>query len=317
VYRYRAYVDENMDALIQRVADRDPSLSASVELGLNHEQQHQELILTDIKHAFALNPIAPAFGEHPPMRGRAPDLKWLTFPEGLKSIGHTGDRFAFDNESPRHRVYLQGFQLANRPTTTEEYVAFIDDGGYERAELWLSDGWAARTAQQWTAPLYWAKENGVWSAFTLAGRRQLEPTEPVCHLSYYEGDAFARWAGARLPTEAEWETAAANMGLGGHYLESKNYHPAAAVADDDRSPLVKLYGDIWQWTASPYGPYPGYAPAAGALGEYNAKFMCNQLVLRGASCATPRSHARPTYRNFFPPDARWQFTGIRLAKDLT
>jgi ergothioneine biosynthesis protein EgtB len=242
-------------------------------------------------------------------------LRWVRFPEGLHWIGHEGPGFAFDNESPRHRVLLHAYELANRLVTNAEYLAFLDDGGYDRPELWLSDGWAARQSAGWQSPLYWRRDGGEWSAVTLAGPRPLDPAEPVCHVSYYEADAYARWAGARLPTEAEWESAGAPQPLAGHFLEESRFHPAAP-AEDDSGPFVQLHGEVWQWTGSPYVGYPGYRPAAGALGEYNGKFMCNQLVLRGASCATPRSHARPTYRNFFPPDARWQFSGIRLARDL-
>jgi ergothioneine biosynthesis protein EgtB len=336
VYRYRAHVDEHLARLLQR--EPRPEVAATVRLGINHEQQHQELIVTDLKHAWAVNPLHPVYREALPGHGDPPPLRWLTFPEGLAEIGHAGDGFAFDNESPRHRVFLHGFRLASRPVTSGEYRDFLDDGGYDRPELWLSDGWAARQAHGWAAPLYWEHHDGEWFAVTLAGLRALDPAEPVCHVSYYEADAFARWAGARLPTEAEWETAAATVPLAGHFLEGGHFHPAAAAADD-RGPLHKLYGDVWQWTASPYVGYPGYRPPAGApgedngnrtapdspkrkvvgfhgLSEYNAKFFVNNLVLRGASCATPRSHARLTYRNFFPPDARWQFSGIRLARDL-
>jgi ergothioneine biosynthesis protein EgtB len=314
VSRYRARVDEQMERLLQR--DLGPEAAATVRLGLNHEQQHQELLVTDLKHAWAVNPLRPVYREALPDHGDPPPLKWRTFPEGLVWIGHAGAGFAFDNESPRHQVFLHGFRLASRPVSCGEYQEFLNDGGYDRPELWLSDGWAARQAHGWTAPLYWENHDGDWLAVTLAGLRPLVPEEPVCHVSYYEADAFARWAGARLPTEAEWETAAAVVPVTGHFLEGGRFHPAATAAADDRGSLSKLYGDVWQWTASPYVGYPGYQPPAGALGEYNGKFMCNQLVLRGASCATPRGHARRTYRNFFPPEARWQFSGIRLAKDL-
>lgn len=308
VYDYRAHVDQHMPRLLR---PKDPTVTAEVYLGLNHEQQHQELILTDLKHAWAANPLLPVYRETVPVRGDPPPLAWVSFPEGLSWIGHDGHGFAFDNESPRHRVFLNGYQMASRPATNAEYLAFIGEGGYDRPELWLSDGWTARQAHGWSAPLYWHREGAEWTTVTLAGVRPLDPAEPVCHVSHYEADAFARWAGARLPTEAEWE-AAAGVENSGHFLESGHYHPAAVAAAADRGPLFQLYGDVWQWTASGYSGYPGYRPPAGALGEYNGKFMCNQLVLRGASCATPRSHARRSYRNFFPPAARWQFSGIRL-----
>jgi ergothioneine biosynthesis protein EgtB len=317
VYGYRAHVDRHVAQLLRAAGTEAPGqVAATVVLGLHHEQQHQELILTDLKHAWAANPLHPVYREALPEAGTPPRHNWVTFPPGLNAIGHDGSGFAFDNESPRHQTWLHGFQLANRLVTSAEYLAFVADGGYERPELWLSDGWAARQAQGWDAPLYWADRDGEWSLTTLAGPRRLRPDEPVCHVSYYEADAFARWAGARLPTEAEWEAAASGVPLGGHFQEGGHYHPTASTAADDSGPLYQLYGDVWQWTASPYTGYPGYRPPAGALGEYNGKFMCNQFVLRGASCATPRSHARPTYRNFFPPDARWQFSGIRLAKEL-
>jgi ergothioneine biosynthesis protein EgtB len=312
VFRYRAAVDERMAALFHS-ADLRRRAADVVTLGLSHEQQHQELLLTDLKHALAANPLRPAYRAVSPPVGPAPPLAWIPFPAGVASIGHDGDGFAFDNESPRHRVFLEGFELATRPVINGEYLAFMADGGYERPELWLSDGWAARQAHGWAAPLYWERDGDDWVALTLGGPRPVGPDEPACHVSYYEADAFARWAGARLPTEAEWEASAAGLPVAGHFAEGGFCHPTAPAADDD-GPLWKLYGDVWQWTASAYAGYPGYAAPAGALGEYNGKFMCNQMVLRGASCATPRSHARLTYRNFFPPEARWQFTGLRLAR---
>jgi ergothioneine biosynthesis protein EgtB len=317
VYRYRACVDEHVARLFRSGEATVPSgAAATLRLGLHHEQQHQELLLTDLKHAWAANPLQPVYRDALLESGEPPPLHWLSFPEGMAWTGHDGNGFAFDNESPRHRLFLRGFQLASRLVTNGEYLRFMAEGGYERPGLWLSDGWAAGQAGAWTAPLYWWQRDDGWTGWTLAGQRPLDPGEPVCHVSFYEADAFARWAGARLPTEAEWEVAAATTPLAGHFLEGAHFHPAARPAGDDTGPLVQLFGDVWQWTASPYVGYPGYAPPAGALGEYNGKFMCNQLVLRGASCATPRSHARPTYRNFFPPPARWQFSGLRLARDL-
>ncbi len=310
IYRYRAHVDAAMGDLL---ADEPPPLAGVIELGLHHEQQHQELILTDLKHVFSCNPLWPAYQEPPPSTSAvAPELGWVTYPEGLGWVGHDGPAFAFDNETPRHRVFLAGFQLATRPVTNEEYLAFLADDGYRRPELWLSDGWNTVCAQGWEAPLYWERLDDGWWSFTLNGLQPLAPAEPVCHLSYYEADAFARWAGARLPSEAEWERAAADAAPDGGFVEDGRLHPAPAAGDG----LRQMLGDVWEWTSSPYGPYPGFRPVDGALGEYNGKFMCNQMVLRGGSCATSRSHIRPTYRNFFPPDARWQFSGLRLARDL-
>ena len=317
VYRYRAYVDACMaDLAMSADSSFVEAIASIVMLGLHHEQQHQELIVTDLKNALAANPLHPVYREAKPETGVAPRSDWCSFPEGLVSIGHEGNGFGFDNEFPRHRVFVDAFRLATRLVTNAEYLVFIDQVGYERPELWLSDGWAVRQAMGWTAPLYWERQDRRWFVYTLAGLRALEPDEPVCHVSYYEADAFARWAGARLPTEAEWEAAAASP-TAGHFLEDGRFHPAATVAPGDDGPLYQMYGDVWQWTASPYVGYPGYQPPGGPLGEYNGKFMCNQMVLRGASCATPRTHARRSYRNFFHPDARWQFSGIRLAQDVT
>ncbi len=313
VLRYRAYVDEHMTRVCGTSTGFEAA--ATILLGINHEQQHQELLITDLKHAWSANPLHPVYREEMPDAGVQPPMRWLDFPEGLVWIGHDGREFAFDNESPRHRVFAHPYRMASRLVTNAEYLEFVADGGYERAELWLSDGWAARHAKRWNAPLYWHRKGADWSIVTMAGRRPLNPAEPACHVSYYEADAFARWAGARLPTETEWETAAAGVAVAGHFIEAGRFHPAAGAASDDRGPLYQAYGDVWQWTASPYTAYPGYRAPAGALGEYNGKFMCNQMVLRGASSATPRNHARRTYRNFFPPDARWQFSGIRLARD--
>jgi ergothioneine biosynthesis protein EgtB len=315
VYSYRRHIDDRVSELLDGPNGQRPEVAEFCTLGLNHEQQHQELILTDIKHAFAKNPLHPVYCRTPAARGSAPPGRWIDFPEEIVEIGHEGPGFAFDNESPRHRILLTSYRLAARLTTNADYQEFMSRGGYRRPEFWLSDGWAARQEHDWNAPLYWQETDNGWIQMTLAGWKPLVADEPLCHVSYYEADAYARWAGARLPTEAEWELAAAQP-LAGHFLDAGNFHPQAAPAMDDSGPLHALFGDVWQWTASPYVPYPGYRPAAGALGEYNGKFMCNQMVLRGASCVTPRSHARPSYRNFFPPEARWQFAGIRLAKDV-
>jgi ergothioneine biosynthesis protein EgtB len=310
VYAYRQAVDERTFALLGS-AD-EPTFSAIaplIELGLAHEEQHQELLLTDLKHAFGLNPLRPNYA--PPGEGAPADatpLQWECHPAGVRWIGHAGPAFAFDNEGPRHRAFVAAFEIASRPVTCGEFLDFIADSGYDRPELWLSDGWAARQRHGWAAPLYWHR-NGAdseWQVFTLRGERVLNLAEPVCHVSYYEADAYARWAGARLPTEFEWEVAAGSREVAGNFLDSERLHPTGGNT---------YYGDVWTWTASPYVAYPGYSPAAGAVGEYNGKFMCNQMVLRGGSCVTPTGHIRATYRNFFPPDARWQFSGLRLAKD--
>jgi ergothioneine biosynthesis protein EgtB len=314
VASYRAHVDRAMQDLLEgRAPLRGEVAPGVVELGLNHEEQHQELILTDIKHLLAHNPTWPVYRERPaaPVGATAPAPAWREYGEGVREIGHAGAGFAFDNEGPRHRVFLEAYALASRPVTVGEYLDFIAGGGYRRPELWLSDGWRAVRERGWEAPLYWTSEDSSRRAFTLAGSLPLDPAEPVCHVSYYEADAFARWAGARLPTEAEWEVAAAEQPIAGTFLESGRCHPAPVG-----SAPASLYGDVWVWTQSAYLPYPGFRPPAGAIGEYNAKFMSGQMVLRGGSCATPRGHIRASYRNFFPPEARWQFTGIRLARDL-
>lgn len=303
VYEYRHAIDERMLAVLGR--ELSAELLGVVELGLQHEQQHQELLLTDLKHALALNPLRPAYSTSALASPVATTANWRAFPEGIRWIGHEGTGFAFDNESPRHREFVPAFAISSRVVTVGEFRDFIADGGYARPELWLSDGWAARQKAAWGAPLYWSP--GLESLFTLHGERTLDPYEPVCHVSFYEADAYARWSGSRLPTEAEWETAVAGESPAGHFLGSGRLHPGGGE---------NWFGDAWVWTASPYVAYSGYRPAAGALGEYNGKFMCNQMVLRGGSCVTPDGHVRGTYRNFFPPDARWQFAGIRLARDV-
>jgi ergothioneine biosynthesis protein EgtB len=318
VYHYRSVVDAAvLELLATAGAETLGPFTPRFVLGLNHEQQHQELILTDLKHLFASNPVRPAYREGAPAllpAHEAPPLRWVPYPGGVGEIGFAETGFAFDNESPRHRVFVEPHALASRLATNVEYLAFIEDGGYARPEFWLSDGWSTRQAESWSAPLYWEKTPGGWQVTTLAGVRALSPDEPVCHISFYEADAFARWSGARLPTEAEWELAAESVPVVGNFLESEQFHPRPPVAGTNSAPL-QLFGDVWEWTGSPYTPYPGFRPAEGVLGEYNGKFMCNQMVLRGGSCASPRSHIRSTYRNFFPPAARWQFSGIRLAQD--
>jgi ergothioneine biosynthesis protein EgtB len=314
VLAYRRHVDRHMEGLLDKEPDLDPQLREVILLGLHHEQQHQELVLTDLKHAFGCNPLDPAYLDQPePGPGAASAMSWHAYEEGLSQIGHDGRGFAFDNELPRHRVFLEAFLLASRPVTNAEYLEFIEAGGYRQPAPWLSDGWATVEARSWEAPLYWRRDGGIFTTLTLSGRRELRPEEPVCHVSYYEADAFARWSGARLPTEFEWERAAAALPVEGNFVEDGRLHPSPAPTHGETP--VQLFGDVWEWTRSPYVPYPGYHPPAGALGEYNGKFMSNQLVLRGGSCATARSHLRSTYRNFFYPDARWQFSGIRLARD--
>jgi ergothioneine biosynthesis protein EgtB len=315
VLDYRRYVDEQMTRLLARDA-LAPALLNVVELGLQHEQQHQELILTDVKHLFSFNPLRPAYQNPLPATAQpAAPLRWHRYAEGLREVGHDGEGFSFDNELPRHRVFVNAFELAARPATNGEYLAFINDGGYERPQLWLSDGWQTAQEQGWRAPLYWQKHDGQWFAHTLNGWLALDQDEPVCHLSYYEADAFARWAGARLPTEFEWELAAAQQPCTGNFVESGRLHPSAMLAENNDAPQ-QIFGDVWEWMRSAYAAYPGYQPAAGALGEYNGKFMCNQFGLRGGSCVSPQAHLRASYRNFFPPAARWQFSGVRLARDV-
>lgn len=310
IIAYRVCVDDAMQALLERRGD-DPEVMQRVELGINHEQQHQELLLTDIKHVFSRSPLQPAVNpqlERPPVRD-SQKYEFIPGKAGINEIGATSDGFSFDNELPRHRVLLAEHALGSRLITNGEYREFILDEGYRNAGLWLSDGWAAVNERGWERPLYWSED--LDTEFTLGGIRELDVHAPVTHVSYYEADAFARWAGARLPTEQEWELAAAPTEVDGNLAESGLWHPAAVAAGERQ-----FFGDTWEWTMSAYSPYPGFKPLAGSLGEYNGKFMCNQMTVRGGSCVTSAEHIRPTYRSFFYPDARWQFLGIRLARDI-
>jgi ergothioneine biosynthesis protein EgtB len=316
--RYRSSIDSHIDNLL---SDADENLIDEIEpiliLGIHHEQQHQELLITDIKHVFAQNPLYPVFREHKTniASPKPAPMRFFDFDEAIVQIGHDGHEFAYDNEGPRHRALVSAFSLASRPVTNGEYLQFIEDGGYARAELWLSLGWMTVNEQQWQAPLYWVKRDDAWWNFTLSGFRPVDESEPVTHISYFEADAYANWAGARLPTEFEWERAASDCSIEGNFVENEAFHPQSAATSVQARDLHQMFGDVWEWTRSAYSPYPGYRAAPGALGEYNGKFMCNQYVLRGGSCATSRTHIRRTYRNFFQPEKRWQFTGIRLARD--
>ncbi len=314
---YRAHVDQ---ALWHFCEGLDESASAAIdliELGINHEQQHQELMLTDALALFAANPLRPAFlaaqGESALATAPA-TLEWTAFDGGIVTMGHAGSGFCYDNETPAHQQLIRPFKLANRPVTNAEWLDFMADGGYDTVGLWLSDGWATVNREGWRAPLYWEQDgDGRWLQMTLRGLLPVDPARPVCHVSYYEAEAFARWAGKRLPTEFEWERASHGLPVAGNTLGAFALRPAPCAAGPGP---VAMFGDVWEWTASAYLPYPGFKPAGGAVGEYNGKFMCNQFVLRGGSCATPDGHVRRTYRNFFYPHHRWQFTGLRLADDV-
>ncbi|HEX4067840.1 MAG TPA: ergothioneine biosynthesis protein EgtB [Acidobacteriaceae bacterium] len=334
ILAYRHHVDAAMEDFAN--GDVPEAARERIVLGLNHEQQHQELLITDVKHAFWSDPLHAVYapGSMTTASTEAQPVEWVEFPGGLVEVGYappsgekTGLEFCFDNEMPRHKVWLEPYRLASRPVTCGEYLTFMNDGGYGRPELWLSEGWTTVQNEKWEAPLYWRRnaESGAWEVFTLRGMVPLEDllATPVCHISYLEADAYARWAGKRLPTEAEWEAAASGeTPKSGNLLENERYHPGAAATRASQmgrsavgqAGLTQLYGDVWEWTASAYLGYPGYRPLPGALGEYNGKFMCNQMVLRGGSVATPASHIRSTYRNFFPPATRWQFSGVRLAE---
>lgn len=322
ILRYRRHVDAAMDRLLEH--EPEPEALRRIELGVNHEEQHQELLLTDILNAFFTNPLRPAYrqdhsqGSEIGKRAETQPLIFQQFNGGLREAGHAGPGFCFDNELPRHRVWLEPFSLANRLVTCGEFAEFIADGGYRRAELWLSAGWAAVKANGWRAPLYWTERDGAWTLFTLRGEQSLErlKSAPVSQVSYYEADAYARWAGLRLPTEFEWETAAEDRPVDGNLLDSGQLTPVPASAAEpiQNENGTKYFGDCWVWTGSAYLGYPGFRPLPGALGEYNGKFMSGQMVLRGGSCVTPARHIRSTYRNFFSPETRWQFSGIRLAR---
>ncbi len=315
---YRQHVDRHMVDLLSGCDERTfAAIEPLTMIGLQHEQQHQELLLTDIKCTLSINPIKPVYQERRSSEGgEAGPMRFIDFEGGIKTIGHSdASEFAYDNESPQHEALLQDFALADRPVTAGEFLQFIEDGGYERAADWLDLGWATMNEQQWRAPKYWYQRDGKWWQYTLAGLREVDPDEPVTHVSYFEADAYARWIGKRLPTEFEWETASHSVtSIGeGNFADHEHYHPLAPP--NGREGLRQMFGDVWEWTRSHYSPYPGYTADRGALGEYNGKFMCNQFVLRGGSCGTPHSHIRPTYRNFWSPETRNQFSGIRLAED--
>jgi ergothioneine biosynthesis protein EgtB len=319
ILSYRRYVDEHMLQFLQTEKGQHDQVCKTLEIGLNHEQQHQELILTDIKHVLSCNPLLPVYREGAFFTGDGSITpEWIPFDDGTYMVGHEGDGFAFDNESPRHRTLIEPFELNSQLVTCGQFIEFIEEGGYDRPELWLSLGWQHICDHACQAPLYWRKRDSRWMEFTLAGLREIDPAQPICHVSFFEADAYARWASARLPTEAEWEIASETVSIEGNFADrlratGSAIHPSPKPAGT--GVLQQMFGDVWEWTASPYGAYPGYQQPDGALGEYNGKFMCNQFVLRGGSCATSSDHVRRTYRNFFPPEARWQFSGFRLARD--
>lgn len=320
VFLYRSHVDAIISNLIENVIDDEwPEVATRITLGCRHEEQHQELLLTDIKYNFSINPLRPGYRSDLSHRSLAPNgvthsTSWIPFSGGVYEIGHEGKEFAFDNESPRHQVYISPYSLRSRLVTNAEYFEFIESGGYERAEFWLADGWRTVCERGWKSPLYYERIDGAWVQFTLGGVRPIVNEEPVCHVSFYEADAYARFRGERLPTEQEWEVAGATLAPQGNFSESDFLHPQPC--QDGENKLAQMFGDVWEWTASSYAPYPGYRPAKGALGEYNGKFMANQMVLRGGSCVTRSGHVGATYRNFFYPPDRWQFSGIRLARDV-
>lgn len=318
VFSYRAHVDDALQHLFAKSGEPEGEIARLVEIGLNHEQQHQELLLTDILALFASNPLRPTYRQPKPAFVRGSDaqqLSWIEYPGGIHHVGHVGPGFAWDNEGPRHEALIHPFKIADRLVTNGEWLEFVQDGGYRTAPLWLADGWTTVNRESWQAPLYWENNDGQWLAMSLEGRRPLDPAAPVSNVSYFEADAFARWSGKRLPTEFEWEVVAAPLAVEGNDLGSGALKPLPA---DHAAPGLprQMYGDVWEWTQSAYLPYPGYKPPDGAIGEYNGKFMVSQQVLRGGSCATAPGHTRSTYRNFFYPHQRWQFVGLRLASDI-
>lgn len=316
VFTYRNYVNGHVKSFIKDCSDEDfEKWQPVLEIGLNHEQQHQELIITDLKYMFGHNPLHPAYlKSERPAYGDIRELNWIPFVEGIYETGHKGGTFGYDNEFPRHKTYIHDFKIANRLITNGEYIEFINDGGYSDPKYWLDEGYSHVVEEEWDSPLYWVRRENEWYHYTLGGIEKVKPNEPVTHVSYFEADAYARWAGCRLPTEFEWELAAEGLPLEGNFIEAKYFHPAEMRGDSVDANLKQMFGDVWQWTQSAYAVYPGYETFPGKLGEYNGKFMCNQYVLRGGSCATSKEHYRKTYRNFFHAKFRWQFTGIRLAK---
>lgn len=314
VFEYRKYIDRHiLDLLEKSSKEAFRKWAPIIDIGLHHERQHQELLLTDLKFMLAQNPLNPVYKKIPrPGIKSLPELRWTSFDEGVYEVGHDGNGFGYDNEFPRHKTYIHDFELANRPVTNGEYMEFIKDGGYGESKWWLDEGFSTVSEEEWDAPLYWTRKDGNWYHFTLSGLEKVDPNEPVCHVSYFEADAYARWAGCRLPTEQEWEVAAGDLPADGNFVEDGYNHPIAIQTREGG--LQQMYGNVWEWTSGSYAPYPGYKPLPGALGEYNGKFMCNQYVLRGGSCATSEAHIRKTYRNFFHAHERWQFMGFRLAR---
>ena len=316
VFDYREYVNSHVISFLQNCTDEEFDKWKSVlEIGLNHEQQHQELLITDLKYMFGQNPLHPIYLESDRPAGETvPEIEWIPFEEGVYEAGHSGGSFGYDNEFPRHKTYIHDFKLADRLVTNAEFLEFMDAGGYGDPKFWLDEGFSHIIENNWNAPLYWQKRDNEWYLYTLNGMEKVNPNEPVTHVSYYEAEAYARWVGCRLPTEFEWELAAEKLPLDGNFVDSRFFHPAGISGISGEGNLKQMFGNVWQWTQSAYAAYPGYETFPGALGEYNGKFMCNQYVLRGGSCATSKSHYRKTYRNFFHAKFRWQFTGIRLAK---